>query len=115
MQGPDRVKILDDWREVVNMTAGDVDRWLRDPRSRLVGSRPAGASETVGRRSGRRIAKMLRAGQARWTASDWAWAKKVVGYCRRHLAQRRAEWGADVEDRKWTWSLRNWGHDPAKE
>lgn len=110
----DKAKTLADWRAVVNMTADEVERWLRDPRSRRCGMRRAGERETVGRKSGRRIVKMLRAGHERWSASDWAWARKVVGYCKRHLAERRSEWGDDIEDRKWTWSLRNWGHDPAK-
>lgn len=37
--------------------------------------------------------------------------KKVIGYCRRHLAQR--PWG-DVTDTRWRWSLMNWGHDPLR-
>ena len=110
-----KTKILNDWREVVNMTADEVERWLRDPRSRRCGMQRTGERETVGRKSGRRIVKMLRAGHDGWSASDWAWARKVVGYCKRHLAERRSEWGDDIEERKWTWSLRNWGHDPVKD
>ena len=110
----ERAAVLADWRDVVNMTADEVGRWLRDPRSRRCGMRRAGERETVGRKSGRRIVRMLRARPARWSEADWAWARKVVGYCKRHLAERRPEWGDDIEDRKWTWSLRNWGHDPSR-
>lgn len=35
--------------------------------------------------------------------------RKVVGYVRRHLAQRPS---GDVEDTRWRYSLMNWGHDP---
>jgi hypothetical protein len=35
--------------------------------------------------------------------------RKVVGYVRRHLAQRPP---GDVRDTRWRHSLMNWGHDP---
>jgi Protein of unknown function (DUF3140) len=37
--------------------------------------------------------------------------RKVVGYVKRHLAQRPS---SDVEDSNWRASLKNWGHDPLK-
>ena len=37
--------------------------------------------------------------------------RKVVGYTKRHLAQRPS---GDVKDSAWRYSLMNWGHDPAK-
>jgi hypothetical protein len=42
--------------------------------------------------------------------------KKVIGFCRRHLAQRPLALakGGDVEHTRWRWSLMNWGHDPLR-
>ena len=37
--------------------------------------------------------------------------RKVVGYTKRHLAQRPS---GDVTDSAWRYSLMNWGHDPVK-
>ena len=37
--------------------------------------------------------------------------RKVVGYVKRHSAQRP---DGDVTDTPWRYSLMNWGHDPAK-
>ena len=37
--------------------------------------------------------------------------KKVIGYVRRHVAQRPQ---GDVSDTRWRYSLMNWGHDPLK-
>ena len=37
--------------------------------------------------------------------------RKVIGYIRRHSAQRPA----NVYTSRWRYSLMNWGHDPTKE
>jgi hypothetical protein len=37
--------------------------------------------------------------------------RKVVGYAKRHLAQRPS---GDVGDTPWRYSLMSWGHDPTK-
>jgi hypothetical protein len=43
---------------------------------------------------------------------DYAHMRKVVGYVRRHLAQRPSK--ERIEDSRWRYSLMNWGHDPCK-
>jgi len=70
-----------------------------------------GERESVGRQSARRILQIRAKNVADLTDADYAHMKKVIGYCRRHLAQR--PWG-DVADTRWRWSLMNWGHDPLK-
>ena len=42
---------------------------------------------------------------------DYAHMRKVVGYTKRHLAQRPS---GDDKDSAWRYSLMNWGHDPLK-
>jgi hypothetical protein len=37
--------------------------------------------------------------------------RKVLGYIKRHSAQRPS---GDVTDTPWRYSLMNWGHDPLK-
>ena len=37
--------------------------------------------------------------------------RKVVGYIKRHSAQKP---GGDIENTPWRFSLMNWGHDPMK-
>jgi hypothetical protein len=44
--------------------------------------------------------------------------RSVVGYIRRHSAQRHHLGEAasrDVEHTKWAHSLKNWGHDPTRD
>lgn len=95
------------FRAAVNMTAPQLAAWLRRPESRAVGFRRPGARESVGRRSGRRILRILRHGPR--GEADRQHMQKVAGYVARHLAQRPA---GDVSATPWRYSLMNWGHDP---
>ena len=93
----------------VNMTATEIEAWLRTPESRAVGFRRPGATSSVGHQSGRKIVRLLREGPK--TTADYAHMRKVAGYVARHLAQRPQ---GDVRETPWRYSLMNWGHDPTK-
>ena len=99
--------------EVVNMTAGEIERGLKTPESKKVGWKGAdGANrESVGHASGRRIVQILRKEATDLTADDYAHMRKVVGFVRRHSAQRPE----NIYTSRWRYSLMNWGHDPAQE
>jgi Protein of unknown function (DUF3140) len=98
-----------DFDRLVNMTAGQLQRWLATDESNAVGQKDGG--ESVGHASGRRIVTILDKRKDDLTAADLGHMKKVVGYIKRHLAQRPK---ADIEHSDWASSLRNWGHDPLK-
>lgn len=102
-------RIREDFASLVNLEPGELEAWLAGPRSRQVGMTRRSESESVGRQSGRKILLILRTPTDDLTDADYRHMKKVIGYCRRHLAQR--PWG-DVTDTRWRWSLMNWGHDP---
>jgi len=108
---PDKVRA--DFSIAVNMTAGEIEKWLKTAKSRKVGWKGAdGArSESVGHASGRRIVQILRTDQADLSADDYAHMRKVVGFIRRHSAQRPE----NIYTSRWRYSLMNWGHDPAKD
>ena len=102
------------WREfkdAVNMAPATLEKWLDSDESKSVGA-PKGKSggESVGHDSGRTIVTILRSKKADLTEADYAHMRKVVGYVRRHLAQRPS---GDVRETPWRYSLMNWGHDPA--
>ena len=109
--GMDKDKIRGDFAAAVNMTAAEIDRWLKTEESRKVGFRRAGASESIGHASGRRIVAILERPATELSDEDYAHMRKVVGYVRRHCAQRPQ----NVYTSRWRYSLMNWGHDPAKE
>jgi hypothetical protein len=98
-----------EFSDAVNMTAGELERWLETDESRSVGQKEGG--ESTGHRSGRRIVDILRTKKADLSSEDHAHMRKVVGYVKRHSAQRP---DGDITDTPWRYSLMNWGHDPSK-
>jgi len=108
---PDPAAIAKAFAAAVNMSADEIEAWLKTPESRKVGFRRDGASESVGHALGRRIAAILRTPEPARTAEDYAHMRKVVGFVRRHRAQEPA----DPVTSRWRWSLMNWGCDPVKD
>jgi hypothetical protein len=108
----DEPKIAAAFSGVVNMTAAEIAAWLETDESQSVGMIRRGETESVGRQSARRIVAILKTPKARLAETDYAHMRKVVGYVRRHLAQRPAR---DVTHTRWRYSLMNWGHDPLKD
>ncbi|HEY5846769.1 MAG TPA: DUF3140 domain-containing protein [Microlunatus sp.] len=101
------------WREfrrAVNMTAAELKHWLDTDEAKDVGQKKGGG-ESTGHQSGRRIVAILEKKKAELSEDDYAHMRKVVGYVKRHSAQRP---GGDVTDTNWRYSLMNWGNDPKK-
>jgi hypothetical protein len=107
----DEAKVRREFDEVVNMSAAELGEWLNTENSRKVGFKREGGSESVGHASGRRILGLLGKKKDDLTADDYAHMRKVVGYVRRHGAQRPE----NIYTSRWRYSLMNWGHDPTKE
>ncbi len=103
-------EVWPEWKEAVNMTASELEKWLDTDESRNVGQKDDGG-ESVGHASGRRIIELLHTKKSDLSESDVDHMRKVVGYVHRHLAQKPS---SDVEHSKWRYSLMNWGHDPLK-
>jgi hypothetical protein len=103
--------VLRDFKDAVNMTASQLEKYLATDDSKSVGITHEGDSESVGHESGRRIVKLLGTKKDDLTDDDIAHMKKVVGYVHRHLNQKP---DGDVKDTRWRYSLMNWGHDPLK-
>jgi len=101
---------LDEFRDLVNIAPAELERWLESDESREVGQKEDGG-ESVGHASGRRIVGLLRTRQDEYRDADFEHMRKVIGYVRRHLAQRPT---GDVAETPWRYSLMNWGHDPLK-
>lgn len=82
-----------DFGEAVNMTAGELQKWLDTDESQQVGwsggekKTSADGEESVGHESGRRIVELLQSKKADLDEDDLSHMKKVVGYVHRHLGQ----------------------------
>lgn len=107
-----RDETIASFKEHVNMSPSQVEKWLKSEESRSVGRRRRGEDEAVGHKSGRRIVEILRKKKAEYDEEDCAHMRKVVGYVKRHLKQRPS---GDVAETRWRYSLMNWGHDPLKD
>ncbi|WP_169974674.1 DUF3140 domain-containing protein [Tautonia rosea] len=106
-----RQETIQNFKEHVNLTARQLERWLQTEDSRSSGRRRAGASESIGHESGRKIVGLLRKNTSEYDGKDLAHMRKVVGYIKRHLNQRP---DGDITETRWRYSLMNWGHDPLK-
>jgi hypothetical protein len=105
----DREAIFEAFSTVVNLTPAELTAWLGRDESKAVGWVRPGESESVGRQSAKSILKILAKKKADLTEADYAHMRKVIGYVRRHRAQRPR---GDVTATRWRYSLLNWGHDP---
>lgn len=65
----DAETIWDRFRETVNVTAGELEKWLANDESRAVGQKRGGGAST-GHASGRRIVEILRANRGDLSADD---------------------------------------------
>ncbi|ROT38964.1 DNA-binding protein [Sodiomyces alkalinus F11] len=115
-------EIISEFIEYVNMTASELEAWLKSDDSRSAGwpkHNEEGEPETVGHESGRKIVEILEANPEKdpekYTEEQIAHMRKVVSYCKRHLAQESSAHAKksddEVKQTKSYASLKNWGHD----
>lgn len=101
---------------LVNLEPAELKAWLKRPESKVVGTTRRGETESVGRQSTRKILAIRAKSIDDLSDADYAHMRKVIGFCRRHLAQRPFAFrtGGDISNTRWRWSLMNWGHDPLR-
>jgi hypothetical protein len=108
----DNAETWKEFRDTVNMTPGELEKWLGSDESEAVGQKSDDGGESTGHASGRRIVKLLKSNKSDLSEDDYHHMRKVIGYAHRHLAQRPS---GDIEESTWRYSLMNWGHDPCKQ
>ncbi|MBC6698450.1 DUF3140 domain-containing protein [Hymenobacter sp. BT190] len=101
-----------DFKKDVNMTATELEKWLKTEESKSVGQ-DSGDGSSIGHHSGEQIVKILRKKKDELTEADEEHMHKVHSYISRHSAQGPHD-KKDVETSRWRYSLMNWGHDPLK-
>ncbi|KAF5862578.1 hypothetical protein ETB97_011482 [Aspergillus alliaceus] len=107
--------VIEEFNDMVNMTPNELHDWLKDEQSQSSGW-TGSSGETIGHQSGRKIVSILEHNPSKdpehYTDEDIDHMRKVVSYCKRHLAQE-AEAKQDPNSKSHR-SLKNWGHDPFK-
>ncbi|KAJ4419056.1 hypothetical protein N0V82_005179 [Gnomoniopsis sp. IMI 355080] len=120
----DNKEVISEFNEYVNMTASELEKWLKSDDSTSAGwSKDGGDGESVGHDSGRKIVEILKSNPDKtpdkYTDDQLQHMRKVASYCKRHLAQEASgNSDKDPEEVKKTKSyisLKNWGHDFLKE
>ncbi|MFB2898730.1 DUF3140 domain-containing protein [Aerosakkonemataceae cyanobacterium BLCC-F50] len=106
----DSQAVIEEFQHNVNMTAKEIENWLKTDESKSVGQKD-GNQESIGHESGRHIVEILQKKEANYTDDDLSQMQRVVSYIKRHSAQKPS---SDIEDSRWRYSLMNWGHDPLK-
>ncbi|EOD49744.1 putative dna-binding protein [Neofusicoccum parvum UCRNP2] len=88
----DAETVVEEFNELVNMSAKELKDWLGSEESTGSGwSKDDGSGETIGHESGRKIVKILEKNPKKdpeqYDEDDIDHMRKVVAYCKRHLAQ----------------------------
>ncbi|KAI8961071.1 hypothetical protein F5Y11DRAFT_348823 [Daldinia sp. FL1419] len=110
--------VIEEFNELVNMSASDLETWLKEESSESAGwGKDDGSGETIGHESGRKIIEILKKNPKKdaekYGQDDIDHMRRVVAYCKRHLAQEgKAKQDPNSKSAR---SLKNWGHDPTKE
>lgn len=107
-------EIWEEFSDAVNMTPSEIEDWLETDESKSVGQSGGSGGETVGRDSAKRILRIKDKKKSDLTGADLAHMKKVNGYVARHLEQKPDKQAKELRETDWTFSLKNWGHDPMK-
>ncbi|PHH83067.1 hypothetical protein CDD82_3725 [Ophiocordyceps australis] len=119
----DQDTVIQEFNDIVNMSALELEDWLKSEDSQSAGwTKEDGDGESVGHDSGRNIISILKSNPDKtpdkYTEQDVEHMRKVVSYCKRHLAQEEKanskKSAAEVKKTKSYASLKNWGHDLLK-
>lgn len=105
----EREDVYKHFKTAVNLSPDELKGWLKRDESKQVGWVRPGETESVGRQSAKAILKILAKKKAELSDADYKHMRKVIGFVRRHRAQRPR---GDVTATRWRYSLLNWGHDP---
>lgn len=104
--------VLSEFREAVNMSAKELENWLKTEESQSVGMKEHEGDESTGHQSGRHIVELLHKKRSDYSEDDYNQMRRVVSYIHRHSAQRP---DGEIEHTRWRYSLKNWGHEPLKD
>lgn len=104
-------EIYEEFYDLVNMYPSELKEWLQTEKSKSVG-KDSGDGESVGHKSGEKIITIKNKKKENLSGSDYDHMNKVIGYIKRHTAQKP---NSNIKESDWRYSLKNWGHDPCKD
>lgn len=125
MTQEEREELWPKWRKLVNMSASEIEAFMKTPEGKAAGlSREEASKKDIarGRDSARALLRMLPSGgqsykqaEKNWSRNDWEWAQRQYGFISRMRGVEGPLYGDDGEMTRKLTSLLIWGHDPRKE
>ena len=95
--------IYQEFYDLVNMAPSELEDWLTTEKSQNVGQ-DSGDGESIGHKSGKHIIEIKRKKKDNLKSDDYDHMNKVVGYIKRHLAQKP---DGEIKNTPWRYSLKN--------
>lgn len=105
------------WRSLVNMSAGQLQRFYDSEEGRKAGLRPDEANEMgigYGRQSARWIIRMKQIPYSEWSETMWEWANRQISFISRMVGNKGGLYDENGNKTRKHLSLLIWGHDPMK-
>ena len=103
-------QIYNEFRELINMGAGELGKFLYSKESKLVDAEPIEA-DIPARKGGDRTIKILRKKRFELTKTNFEHMERATEYINKKLSERPE---GDVTESIWRYTLMSWGHDPLK-
>ena len=108
----DNQEALKEFQAAINLSAKELEAWLKTEESQEVGFKEHEGGESTGHKAAKTTIAVLKKKKSEYTDADFDHMRRVVSYVHRHLAQKPSH---DIEHSRWRYSLKNWGHDPMKD
>jgi uncharacterized protein YfdQ (DUF2303 family) len=108
----DNQATLKEFQDAVNMSAKELESWLKTEESQAVGFKEHEGDESIGHKAAHTTIEILNKKKSDYTEDDFNHMRRVVSYIHRHLAQKPS---GDIEHTRWRYSLKNWGHEPMRD
>lgn len=103
-------QIYEEFRELINMGAGELGKWLYSKESKLVDAEPMD-TDIPARKAGDRTIKILRKKRFELTKGNFDHMERVISYLPKKIAERPE---GDITNSIWRYTLMSWGYDPLK-
>lgn len=99
-----------EFREFINMGAGELGKFLYSPESKLVDAEPM-ETDISARKGGDRTIKILRKKRFELTKTNYEHMERATAFITKKLSEQPE---GDISESVWRYSLMSWGHDPMK-
>lgn len=110
-------ELLRKWRKLVNMSAGELKKFLDTDEGKKAGLSREEANEqgiSRGRDSARAIIRMKSKPVSEWTDGDWKWCRKQVDFITRMSGNQGPLYDKNKNKTRKHTSLLIWGHNPRR-